>query len=941
MQFIKIRGARQHNLKNLNIDIPRNQLVVVTGVSGSGKSTLAFDILYAEGQRRYVESLSTYARHFLERMQKPQVELIEGLSPAIAIDQKASSHNPRSTVGTITEIYDYLRLLYARVGLTYCPRCDQPISSQSVDQMIERLMAYPEGTRMIVLAPLVRGVKGDHGALLRRLQREGYARVRINGQMRDIGSTVPLPNYEDYTIEAVVDRVVIKSDVRSRLADSVELALSLSQGSVLVDLPSEKPSNFCPPILFSTTAECPICSFRMPEIDPACFSFNSPQGACPACAGSGAKRVFDPKSLIRDPALSLEKGAIRGWAKRRSADFNQFLNTLARQYGADIHTPFQNLPEVFKTALFYGTDHCALVHPSTSHASSDFESFEGLIPLLQRRYRQAATGMTEREPRRFTSLQQCPDCRGARIRLEARSVKINSTAIHEVAALPVDQALLFFRQMTIEGQQAIVAERVIREIILRLEFLKNVGLSYLSLDRSVHTLSGGELQRIRLATQICARLTGVLYVLDEPSVGLHQRDHRMMLETLLRLRDMGNTVLVVEHDCDTIMAADHVIELGPGAGAQGGRVVFSGPPQTLLAANTLTGQYLSGRRKIATFGNRRSGNGRYIRISGAAHHNLKSIQVDFQLGCLTCVTGVSGSGKSTLVIDTLFRALAQYLYRTPHPPGRYDAISGMEQIDKVINIDASPIGRSPRSNPVTFTGLFSLLRELYSKTPDARIRGYKAGRFSFNSPGGRCEACRGEGVVKVEMHFLPDIYVLCEVCRGRRYNRETLQVRFKGHSVADILEMTVEQAMSLFEHIGSIRERLRILADVGLGYIQLGQAGTTLSGGEAQRVKLARELCKPETGRTVYILDEPTTGLHLHDIHHLMLLLNRLVDAGNTVIMIEHNPDAIKTADWVIDLGPEGGPAGGYLIGAGTPEEISALEASHTGRCLATVLSKA
>jgi excinuclease ABC subunit A len=939
MQSIKIRGAREHNLKNLTIDIPRNQLVVVTGVSGSGKSTLAFDTLYAEGQRRYVESLTSYARQFLERLQKPQVDLIEGLSPAIAIDQKAAGHHSRSTVGTITEIYDFLRLLYARTGSPYCPLCALPITSQTVDQMISSLLGYPQGTRMIVLAPLVRNSTGPHSELLSRLRREGYARVRINGEIRDIGTVGPLPKHEAHSIDAVVDRVVLKADIRNRLADSLELALSLSKGTVVLELTETEPPRSPAWVNFSTRAVCPECSYRMPELDPACFSFNSPQGACPECTGSGIKAAFDPNLLVNDASLSLAEGAIGMWSNRRSADFFRFLDALARQYGTDINTPFKNLPETFKAVLFYGTSCPSPVSALNARDSAGLITFEGLLPLLQRRYRSAEAKMADSGFRRYMVRQSCPECQGARLRPEARSVRINQLAIHEVAALPVNRAIHFFTQLPLEGQQAVVAHRLVREIVLRLELLRDLGLDYLSLDRGAQTLSGGELQRIRLATHIGAKLTGVLYVLDEPSIGLHQRDHRMLLRSLMRMRDMGNTILVVEHDRDTIMAADHVIELGPGAGEQGGRVVYCGPPEALLAGDTLSGLYFSGRRKIDTPAKRRSGSGGSLRIIGARHHNLKNIQIDFLLGCLTCVTGVSGSGKSTLVIDTLFRALAEHLYRKPLRPGRYDAISGFEQVDKAINIDQSPIGRTPRANPATYTGLFSYIRELYSRTPDARIRGYKAGRFSFNAHGGRCEACQGDGVVKVEMHFLPDIHVTCDVCRGRRYNRETLHVRFKGHTIADVLEMTVDQALSLFEHIGSLRERLRMLADVGLGYIRLGQAGTTLSGGEAQRIKLARELCKRETGRTVYILDEPTTGLHLHDIHHLMQVLNRLVDAGNTVIMIEHNLDVIKTADRVIDLGPEGGAEGGYVMGTGTPEEIAALKTSHTGRFLAAALS--
>ena len=940
-QLIKIRGARQHNLKNIDVDIPRNQMVVITGLSGSGKSTLAFDTLYAEGQRRYVESLSAYARQFLERLQKPDVDLIEGLSPAIAIEQKTASHNPRSTVGTVTEIYDYLRLLYARIGSPHCHVCGRAITSQSIDQIIENLQDYPQGTRIIMLAPLISNQKGNHLALLNRLKRDGFARVRVDGAILDIEAVGALDRNQKHTIEVVVDRLVLKGNARKRLADSLELTLSLSGGTALIRFPDAPPEEVRNEQRFSETAVCPSCNVRYPELTPASFSFNSPQGACPQCDGLGTLAVFTPELMVPDPKLSLRQGAVAIWASRNSVYFTSFLEAFTQQYGTDIDTPFEALPEAFKEALFHGTgsDPITFVAKRNSGSQQFNKPFEGLIPLLERRYRETDSNASREEIQRNMAFETCPACKGARLRPESRAVLIEGQAIHQVTARPINRALAFFRQLRLEGQRGLIAQKIIQEIIQRLEFLKDVGLSYLTLDRTAHTLSGGESQRIRLATQIGARLTGVLYVLDEPSIGLHPRDNHKLLQTLIRMRDLGNTLLVVEHDRETILAADFVIDMGPGAGVNGGQIVYSGPPQALYrAVDSLTGQYFSGRLQIPVPAKRRAGSGRKITIKGARHHNLKEITAQFNLGCFNCVSGVSGSGKSTLVIETLFHALAQHLHGSRQQAGRHQEITGLAEIDKVINIDQSPIGRTPRSNPGTYTGVFNFIRDLFCKTPDARMRGYKPGRFSFNAKGGRCEACSGDGVIKIEMHFLPDIYVPCDICRGKRYNRETLDVRYKGKNIAEVLDMTVNQALAFFTHQGSIREKLQTLVDVGLGYIHVGQPATTLSGGEAQRVKLARELSRKSTGRTLYILDEPTTGLHMDDINRLLQVLNRLVDNGNTVVVIEHNLDVIKVADHIIDLGPEGGDGGGYIIGTGTPEEIAAMQNSYTGQFLKSVL---
>jgi excinuclease ABC subunit A len=934
-EHIIIRGARQHNLKNIDLALPRNRLVVVTGLSGSGKSTLAFDTLYAEGQRRYVESLSTYARQFLERMEKPDVDLIEGLSPAIAIEQKTASHNPRSTVGTVTEIYDYLRLLYARIGTAHCYRCGRAIIPQILDQIVDQLLSLPEGTRIIILAPLVSDKKGDHARLFRRLRKEGFARVRIDGRMLDIEEIERVDARSAHTVEVVVDRLVVRENIRNRLADSLELALAQSDGRVTIEIPDGKP------IQFSERAACIQCGISYADFSPASFSFNSPQGACPDCDGLGAVTEFDPDLIVPNTELSLREGAVAVWANRSTVHFVEFMEALTAFYGTDIYTPFKDLPGRFRQALLYGSGDLQIPFfvERGDRRYTYRKSYEGIIPNLQRRYRETDSFAVREELKRYLNFRCCSHCSGARLNRESRSVKIAGSAIHEVAALSISEAREFLSSLPISGQQAVVAERIVREIDERLAFLENVGLAYLSLDRSAATLSGGESQRIRLATQIGSKLTGVLYVLDEPSIGLHQRDNHRLLATLLKMRDMGNTVLVVEHDEETVLAADHVVDMGPGAGVHGGRVVYSGHPSGLLTdPNSLTGHYLSGRRSIPIPANRRKDNGMKLTVRGARANNLKDIDVVFPLGVFTCVTGVSGSGKSTLVLETLYQALSQRLYRNRIPAGSHRTVEGLEHVDKVVNIDQSPIGKTPRSNPGTYTGVFNHIRHLFARTPEARVRGYKPGRFSFNVKGGRCEACGGDGIVKIEMHFLPDVYVTCDICNGRRYNRETLEIRYKGRNIAEVLNMTVNQALGFFERIGSIRLPLKTLVDVGLGYIQLGQQATTLSGGEAQRVKLARELSKRGTGKTVYILDEPTTGLHADDIRKLLEVLNRLVDNGNTVIVIEHNLDVIKTADHLIDLGPEGGDGGGTVVGSGTPEQVAEIPASYTGQWLKKAL---
>jgi excinuclease ABC subunit A len=932
---IVIRGARVHNLKNVDLDLPRNRLIVITGLSGSGKSSLAFDTLYAEGQRRYVESLSTYARQFLERMEKPAVDLIEGLSPAIAIEQKTASHNPRSTVGTVTEIYDYLRLLFARVGTAHCHRCGDPISPQSIDQIVDRILALPSGHRIIILAPLVDAEKGAHEKLIKRLRKDGFARVRVDGEILEIEAIGVLDKRKSHSIDVVVDRLVVTEKIHNRLADSLELALALSDGKVTVDMLGQGT------IRFSEKATCLRCGIDYSEFTPASFSFNSPQGACPRCDGLGTTTEFDPGLIVPNPELSLREGAVAIWAHRSTMQFIEFLDALTAHYGVDIYTPYKDLPKHFKQVLMQGSgkDLIPFYFERGERRYTYKKPFEGIIPKLQRRYAETDSFQVREEIKLFMNFRPCSECGGAKLNRESRSVKVGGLAIHEISAMSIAQAQSFQSGLKLEGQRAMIAQRILKEIDERLGFLNNVGLSYLTLDRPAATLSGGESQRIRLATQIGSKLTGVLYVLDEPSIGLHQRDNSRLLQTLMHMRDLGNTVLVVEHDEETIRTADYVVDMGPGAGINGGRLVFAGTPDRLLdEAASLTGQYLSGRRRIEVPRQRRHGNGREIVIEGASANNLKHIDVSFPLGMFTCVTGVSGSGKSTLVLETLHHLLAQRIYRARIPAGAHRAVKGLEHIDKVVNIDQSPIGKTPRSNPGTYTGVFNHIRDLFARTPEARVRGYKPGRFSFNVKGGRCEACGGDGIVKIEMHFLPDVYVTCDVCRGRRYNRETLEIRYKGKNIAEVLKMTVNQALAFFERIGNIRSKLQTLVDVGLGYVQLGQQATTLSGGEAQRVKLARELSKKGTGKTVYILDEPTTGLHVDDIRKLLEVLNRLVDAGNTVVVIEHNLDVIKTADYLIDLGPEGGNDGGYLVACGRPEDIAGNAASHTGQWLKKVL---
>jgi excinuclease ABC subunit A len=925
---IIIRGARQHNLKNIDVELPRNKLVVITGLSGSGKSSLAFDTLYAEGQRRYVESLSTYARQFLERMEKPDVDLIEGLSPSIAIEQKTASHNPRSTVGTVTEIYDYLRLLFARVGLPHCYQCGQPIASQSLDQIVDRVMLLSEGTKINILSPVVSSQKGTHETLLKRLKKEGFARVRIDGKITEIEDVGKLVKNKKHSIDVVVDRLIVKQKIVNRLADSLELAMALSEGLVTVDAVGQES------ILFSEKLACIRCGISYPEFTPASFSFNSPQGACTRCDGLGSTTEFDPELIIPNPELSLREGAVDIWANRNSMQFIEFIDALTTHYGVDIYTPYKELPESFKNGLLYGSgdEQIAFYFEGKDRRFTYKKPFEGLIKKLERRYRESDSIQAREEIKRYLNFRPCPECGGARLNRTSRSMKLGGLSIHEVTARSVSKAHTFFSQLKLSGKRAVIAQRILKEIIERLGFLENVGLSYLTLDRSAHSLSGGESQRIRLATQIGSKLTGVLYVLDEPSIGLHQRDNQRLLQTLLQMRDIGNTVLIVEHDEETILRADYVVDMGPAAGLKGGHVVFSGTPQSLLQHETsLTGNYLAGRMRIEVPRKRRNEKGPKLIMKGACQNNLKKIDVAFPLGCFICVTGVSGSGKSTLVLETLHRVLAQKLNQARIPAGAYDSIQGLEHIDKVVNIDQSPIGRTPRSNPGTYTGVFTHIRELFARTPEARMRGYRSGRFSFNVKGGRCEACKGDGIIKIEMHFLPDVYVPCDVCHSKRYNRETLEIKYKGKNIADVLDMTVNQASVFFERIHQIRLKLNTLVEVGLGYIHIGQQATTLSGGEAQRVKLSRELSKKGTGRTVYILDEPTTGLHVDDIKKLLKVLNTLVAAGNTVIVIEHNMDVIKTADHIIDLGPEGGDEGGYIVGFGTPEEITKIKHSYTG----------
>jgi excinuclease ABC subunit A len=941
-QRISIRGARTHNLKNVDLDLPRYKLVVITGLSGSGKSSLAFDTLYAEGQRRYVESLSAYARQFLQLMDKPDVDVIEGLSPAISIEQKATSHNPRSTVGTVTEIHDYLRLLFARAGTPYCPNHDIPLQSQTVSEMVDAVLALPEETRLMVLAPVARERKGEFTELFAEMQGQGYVRFRVAGEVFEFDNLPKLKKAEKHDIDVVVDRLKVRGDMQQRLAESFEAALRLAEGrAVAVEMDSGREH------VFNAKFACPICHYSIAELEPRLFSFNSPVGACPACDGIGTMEFFDATRVVAFPELSLAGGAIKGWDRRNPMYFGM-VESLARHYKFSVDAPFQDLPPHIRKALLHGSGEEEIRFSYTmdsggSRKVSKKHPFEGIIPNMERRYRETDSPAVREELARYRSLQPCPSCEGTRLRSEARHVKLGedgqARAIFEIGHMTLRDCHAYFEQLKLHGAKAEIADKVVREIGARLRFLNDVGLTYLSLDRSAETLSGGEAQRIRLASQIGSGLTGVMYVLDEPSIGLHQRDNDRLIGTLQHLRDLGNSVLVVEHDEDMIRAADYVVDMGPGAGIHGGEVVAQGtPPEVIANPESLTGRYLAGTLKIPVPAKRnRLGeqpDPQVIRIEGATGNNLKGVTVDIPVGLLTCVTGVSGSGKSTLVNDTLYAAVARELYRAHEEPAPHAAIEGIENFDKVINVDQSPIGRTPRSNPATYTGLFTPIRELMAETAMAKERGYGPGRFSFNVPGGRCEACQGDGVVKVEMHFLPDVYVPCDVCRGQRYNRETLEVQWKGRNIAQILDMTVEDAYEFLKPVPSIARKLQTLLDVGLSYVKLGQAATTLSGGEAQRVKLALELSKRDTGRTLYILDEPTTGLHFADIDLLLKVLHQLRDAGNTIVVIEHNLDVIKTADWIIDMGPEGGDGGGTVVVAGTPEDVAASPQSHTGHYL-------
>ena len=933
---ILIKGAREHNLKNVNVRIPRNSLTVITGVSGSGKSSLAFDTLYAEGQRRYVESLSAYARQFLEQMDKPDVDSIEGLSPAISIEQKTVSRNPRSTVGTVTEIYDYLRLLFARIGVPYCYNCGRLIEARSSQQVIDALMELESGARLTLLAPIVRGRKGEYRKELEKFARQGFLRARIDGNIVGLDEEINLDRKKKHDIEIVVDRIVIKPEVRNRLADSVELSLKVGDG-LLIALTGDGQES-----IFSEKLACATCQISYPEISPRFFSFNNPTGACSACGGLGFTTEIDPELIIPDPGLSIREGALAPWRKRNSMFYHQLLQSLASHFKFDINTPFKDLPEVAKQVILYGSgaEVVNFRYQDSSQLWKTRKPFEGVIPNLKRRYLETSSEHSREEIEAFMSNRTCESCKGARLRPESLHVKVGERNIHEVTTLSIGEALDFFRDLTLTDKEREIGSRILKEIKERLGFLRDVGLDYLAMDRASGTLSGGEGQRIRLATQIGSSLMGVLYILDEPSIGLHPRDNSRLLRTLVQLRDMGNTVIVVEHDADTIRKSDYVVDMGPGAGVRGGKVVAQGPPKTIMESQeSLTGKYLSGQMSIEIPDRRReAGLPGSLTVKGASQNNLKDIDVSFPLGTFTCVTGVSGSGKSSLVIETLYRALARSRSISAARPGAHNGIHGAEFVDKVIDIDQSPIGRTPRSNPATYTGAFTPIRELFSQVPESRIRGYKPGRFSFNVKGGRCEVCQGDGVKKIEMHFLPDIHVRCEVCEGRRFNRETLEITYKGANIAEVLSRTVNQAAELFAEVPAIARKLRTLQDVGMGYIQLGQSATTLSGGEAQRVKLSRELSKRDTGRTLYILDEPTTGLHFDDVVKLLIVLNNLVDRGNTVIVIEHNLEVIKSADHIIDLGPEGGDDGGELVASGTPEDVAKVKGSYTGKFLKEIL---
>lgn len=940
MDKIEVRGARTHNLKNINLTIPRDKLIVITGLSGSGKSSLAFDTLYAEGQRRYVESLSAYARQFLSLMEKPDVDHIEGLSPAISIEQKSTSHNPRSTVGTITEVYDYLRLLYARVGEPRCPEHQVPLKAQTISQMVDKVLELPEGSKMMLLATIVKERKGEHVKTLENLAAQGFIRARIDGETCDLTDPPKLELHKKHTIEVIVDRFKVRSDLQQRLAESFETALELSGGIVVV-APMEGDGE---EQIFSANFACPHCGYSMRELEPRLFSFNNPAGACPTCDGLGVQQYFDPDRVIQDANLSLAQGAIRGWDQKNFYYF-QMLTALAEHYDFDVHTPFNKLSKKIQEIILHGSGRTEIEFKYINDRGDirlKKHPFEGILHNLERRYRDTESNSVREELAKYISNKPCSSCDGTRLKIEARNVFINDTALPTIVELSIADALTFFQELKLEGQRAQIAEKVMKEINDRLQFLVNVGLNYLNLSRSAETLSGGEAQRIRLASQIGAGLVGVMYVLDEPSIGLHQRDNERLLQTLTHLRNLGNTVLVVEHDEDAIRMADHVIDIGPGAGVHGSMVVAEGNVEEIIAnPNSLTGQYLSGVKKIAVPEQRTPKDAKKtVELKGAVGNNLKNVDLSIPVGLFTCVTGVSGSGKSTLINDTFFKIAHTALNgATTATPAPYRSIQGLEHFDKVIDIDQSPIGRTPRSNPATYTGIFTPIRELFAGTQESRSRGYQPGRFSFNVRGGRCEACQGDGVIKVEMHFLPDVYVPCDVCKGKRYNRETLEVRYKGKTIDEVLDMTVEDAREFFDPVPVIARKLQTLMDVGLSYIRLGQSATTLSGGEAQRVKLARELSKRDTGKTLYILDEPTTGLHFHDIQQLLSVLHRLRDHGNTVVVIEHNLDVIKTADWIIDLGPEGGQGGGLIIAEGTPEDVAQIEASHTARFLKPLLN--
>ena len=938
-EYIKIRGANEHNLKNLDVDIPRNELVVLTGLSGSGKSSLAFDTIYAEGQRRYMESLSSYARQFLGQMEKPNVEKIEGLSPAISIDQKSTNRNPRSTVGTVTEIYDYFRLLYARIGIPHCPNCGKEIKKQSVDQMVDQIMELPEGSKIQLLAPVVRGKKGEHAKVFERAKRSGYVRVRIDGNMYELSEEIKLDKNIKHNIEIVVDRLVVKPGIERRLTDSIESVLALTEGLLLVDIIGGEP------VMFSQSFSCADCGISISEIEPRSFSFNNPFGACPVCFGLGYKMEFDPELMIPDKRLSINEGAIQvmGWQSctDKGSFTNAILQALSATYKFSLDTPFGELPENIQHMLIYGGFEEVRVHYAGQRGEGIYPvTFEGIVKNVERKYRETSSDIMRQEYETFMRITPCGECKGMRLKKESLAVTVCDKNIYEITSMSVRSLNEFLQDMVLSKQQQLIGQQVLKEIRARVGFLVDVGLDYLSLSRATGSLSGGEAQRIRLATQIGSGLVGVCYILDEPSIGLHQKDNDKLLNTLKNLRDLGNSLIVVEHDEDTMLAADYVVDIGPGAGSHGGKVVAQGTAEEIMQVEeSVTGQYLSGRLQIPVPETRRKPSG-WLKITGAQENNLKNITVDIPLGVMTCVTGVSGSGKSSLVNEILYKHLAKSLNRARTIPGRHKEIKGIEQLDKVIDIDQSPIGRTPRSNPATYTGVFDQIRDLFASTPDAKAKGYKKGRFSFNVKGGRCEACGGDGIIKIEMHFLPDVYVPCEVCGGKRYNRETLEVKYKGKSIYDVLDMTVEEAVPFFDSLPSIKRKIETLNDVGLSYVKLGQPSTTLSGGEAQRIKLATELSKHSTGRTIYIMDEPTTGLHFADVHKLVEILQRLTDSGNTVVVIEHNLDVIKTADYIIDMGPEGGDKGGQVIAKGTPEEVSENPASYTGEYVKKMLKR-